>query len=130
MADADLRSLPPGLAPLWRELHRRLSSGQTVSRLRVRPLDEPERIAIAEFFGMPRLPGGFAMVAMDTFEKVLFAATGSTVRAAVGRIVDPIGDRGVERLRAAMERIGIDDVRSRLRSVGWLESLEDDWTWI
>ncbi|MFI1920506.1 TIGR02679 family protein [Nocardia sp. NPDC020380] len=129
MPDHPSRRLSPGLEPLWRELHRRLSSGQTVSRVTVGPLGEEERTALAEFFGMQRLPGEFTTVAMSTLEPILFAATGSTVRTVIERLVGPIDDRASERRRSAAERkdlwdwlIGHEVVRAQPALAGWAEA--------
>lgn len=127
MPDPAIHRLSPGLAPLWRELHRRLSSGQAVRRVTVGPLADDERTAIADFFGWARLPVEFATVDMDSLEQVLVAATGSTVRSVVEQIVAPIGDRAAERRHADAERkqlwdwlAGHEVVRAQPALLGWV----------
>ncbi|MFB8004800.1 TIGR02679 family protein [Nocardia sp. NPDC056000] len=104
MPNSAIDRLDPGLAQLWREVHRRLSSGQAVRRVTVGPLAELERTATAEFFGWERLPMEFATVEMDSLESAVVAVTGLSVRSVVEQIVGPIGDRSAERREAAAER--------------------------
>lgn len=47
----------PELLPLWRAVHDRLSAGRTVSRVRIGPLDDAGREAVADLLGLDRLPG-------------------------------------------------------------------------
>ncbi len=42
------------LAPLWRSVHHRLSSGKQVSRVRIGPLTPEQREAVADLLGMSR----------------------------------------------------------------------------
>ncbi|MEV6769671.1 TIGR02679 family protein [Nocardia sp. NPDC051030] len=100
MADRSVRQLSPALGPLWVALHRRLSTGHSVMRVKVGPLDDEQRAAIADFFGMARLPGEFVMIAMRDVEQVLLDATGVTVREAVAELIGPVGDRATEKRNA------------------------------
>ncbi|MVU82284.1 TIGR02679 family protein [Nocardia sp. ET3-3] len=85
-------------------MHRRLSSGRAVARVRVGPLDEGQRTAIADFFGMAYLPGEFVSVAVPEVEAVVREVTGSSLREVVAGIEGPIGDRAADRERVMGER--------------------------
>lgn len=104
----EIRSkLPAELAPLWRAVHGRLSSGRPVSRVRVGPLDCDQRTALADLLGMPRLPGEYAMVSIPALEQILQDSLGSGVREVVTALVGPLGDRAGDRQRTAAERAGL-----------------------
>lgn len=92
------------LAPLWRTVHARLSSGRTVSRVRVGPLDAAQRAAIADLLGAQRLPPEYADISLSQLEQAVHEVTGLGVREVVTRLVGPVGDRAGERKRAAEER--------------------------
>ncbi|WP_405139422.1 TIGR02679 family protein [Nocardia sp. NBC_01388] len=116
--------------PLWYELHRRLSSGQVVRRVKVGPLNEDERSAFADFFGWERSPGEFAVVEMDSLEPIVSAVTGSTVRSVVEQVVGPIGDRAADRSLAAAERKQLWDwltehevVHAQPALLGWVSAM-------
>ncbi|WP_458690948.1 TIGR02679 domain-containing protein [Nocardia tengchongensis] len=118
-------SLPPGLESLWCELHRRLSSGQPVRAVTLGPLDEEQRTALADFFGHEVLPDAVTKARLDEVERTLLAATGLTVRVAVG----PIGDRRAEQRRRESERdvlwdwlFGHEVVRAQPALMVWAES--------
>lgn len=101
----DLRTqLSPALAPLWRAVHQRLSSGHPVSRVRVGPLADAHRSALADLLGMPRLPPEYATIALARLDQVLRDAVGSGIREVVTELVGPVGDRAADRLRAAAGR--------------------------
>ncbi|MGH8879673.1 MAG: TIGR02679 family protein [Stackebrandtia sp.] len=101
----DLRSaLSPALAPLWREVHRRLSSGRPVTRVRVGPLEGEQRGALADLLGLSRLPGEYATVSLPQLDDVLQAAVGVETRQVVAELVGPVGDQASDRIRAAAER--------------------------
>lgn len=104
MVIVDHGRLPPALAPLWRAVHERLSSGRPVSRVRVGPLSEMQRIALADLLGMAKLPGEYTAVALSPLDDVLREAVGAGVREVVAELVGPIGDRAGARSRAAAER--------------------------
>jgi uncharacterized protein (TIGR02679 family) len=99
-----VKPLPPALDPLWKAVHARLSTGHPVSRVRVGPLDEPQRSALADLLGMPRLPGEYATVSLALLDEVLRGAVGAEVRQVVTELVGPIGDAAGDRRRAAAER--------------------------
>ncbi len=96
--------LAPALAPLWRAVHERLSSGRPVSRVRVGPLGGEQRNALADLLGMPRLPPEYATVELSRLDQVLRDAVGTGIREVVAELVGPVGDRAGDRLRVAAER--------------------------
>jgi uncharacterized protein (TIGR02679 family) len=85
------RSFSPALEPLWRAVHKRLSSGQPVSRVSVGPLNEEQREALADLLGRDRLPPVNTTVSMSALEN----AVGS-VRALVTDLFGPLGDRAAD----------------------------------
>jgi uncharacterized protein (TIGR02679 family) len=101
-----IREFSTALSPLWRAAHERLSSGRSVSRIRVGPLTEEQRIALADLLGMDRLPPERASVAVTKLDQVL-AETGESLRDVVTRLVGPIEDRAGRRAAAAAERAGL-----------------------
>ncbi|WP_432757848.1 TIGR02679 family protein [Saccharopolyspora erythraea] len=101
----DLRSrLPSTLAPLWRVVHARLSSGRPVSRVRVGPLDADQRSAVADLLGMARLPGEHTTVSVQVLDRILRESLGVGVHEVVTELVGPVGDQAADRRRAATER--------------------------
>ncbi|MGW0251692.1 TIGR02679 family protein [Nocardia goodfellowii] len=99
-----VHQLSPHLAPLWEVLHRRLSTGRPVQRVKVGPLDLRQQEALADLFGLPRLPGEYRNVGLAELDTVLRAATGSDSRAVVTKLIGPIGDLAAERQWAKRER--------------------------
>jgi uncharacterized protein (TIGR02679 family) len=104
--------LPEALAPVWRAVHERLSSGLPVSSVTVGPLDDEQRGALADLLGMARLPGERPVVSLAKLDEVLRDAVGADIREVVTELVGPIGDRAGERQRAAAEKAEL---------WGWLE---------
>jgi hypothetical protein len=101
----DLRSaLSPELDPLWREVHRRLSSGRAVSRVRVGPLRDGGREALADLLGLSRLPGEYAVVSLSQLDGALRDAVGAEAREVVTELVGPVGDQAGDRVRAETKR--------------------------
>jgi uncharacterized protein (TIGR02679 family) len=99
-----LARLPSELAPLWRGVHSRLSSGRPVSRVRIGPLDARQQAALADLLGLPRLPGERPSVSLAALDRVLIEIAGVPARDAVARLIGPLGDRAGDRDRAAAER--------------------------
>ncbi len=95
-----IREFSPALTPLWQAAHERLSSGRVVSRVRVGPLTEDERVALADLLGMDRLPPEYVSVPVEKLEREL----GEELRAVVTRVVGPIDDRAARQAQAAAER--------------------------
>ncbi|BAW05539.1 TIGR02679 family protein [Nocardia seriolae] len=104
MTDHLLSSLPADLAPLWRELHRRRTVGRPVVKVVVGPLDSAQRAAIADFFGMSRLPGEHLRIAVTEVESVVREVTGMSLREVLERLLGPIGDRGSDIRHADADR--------------------------
>ena len=96
----------PALAPLWRAVHDRLSSGRPVSRVRVGPLDDGQREAVADLLGMPRLPTTSFSVSVATLDEVLREA-GLELREVVTGLFGPLDDRAARRSQAAAERAAL-----------------------
>ncbi len=96
--------LSSALGPLWRAAHERLSSGRPVSRVRVGPLTEEQRTALADLLGLDRLPAEHATIPVARLDEALVEAVGRPLRDVVARLVGPIGDRAGEREQAAAER--------------------------
>jgi uncharacterized protein (TIGR02679 family) len=99
-----LANLPPELAPLWQAVHRRLSSGRTVSRVRIGPLSTRQQNVLADLLGLPRLPGEWASVSLAMLDNVLIESVGIPAQDVVTRLVGPLGDRAGDRERAAARR--------------------------
>ncbi|WP_329568455.1 TIGR02679 family protein [Streptomyces sp. NBC_01361] len=95
------------LAPLWQELHARLSSGRTVARITVEPLSPASREALADLLGLDRLPGTRATVSLTRLDEVVREAVGGNARAVAEAIVGPLANRAAERDsdRAARESL-------------------------
>lgn len=94
----------PGLEPLWREAHRRLSSGKPVTTLTV-SLDGPtEREALADLLGLARLPSGRHPVRVAVLDDLLRQAVGRDTREVVTELVGPVGDAAGARAAARAER--------------------------
>jgi len=94
----------PALAPLWSAVHERLSSGRPVRRVRVGPLNDEHRAALADLLGMDRLPGEFLSVSVPALDEILRESVGAGVRDVVSELVGPLGDRAAERRLAEAER--------------------------
>lgn len=99
-------ALPPGLMPLWRAVHRRLSSGLPVTAVQIGPLDTDQREAVADLFGLDRAPKTYT-VRLAELDAVLRDAVGLSARETVERIIGPIGDGAGERRRSQAERGGL-----------------------
>ena len=97
-------SLPAELAPLWRAIHGRLSSGRPVSRLSVGPLDADQQAALADLLGLAKLPGVQATVSLQLVDQVLLDSVGVNARAVVEQLIGPVADRAGDRARADAER--------------------------
>jgi uncharacterized protein (TIGR02679 family) len=96
--------LPEELAPLWRAIHDRLSSGRPVSRIRVGPLDLRQQTAFADLLGLARLPGETATISLQQVDEVLRDSVGIGAHEVVCELVGPVADRAGDRARAESER--------------------------
>ncbi|HSV68001.1 MAG TPA: TIGR02679 family protein [Mycobacteriales bacterium] len=94
----------PALAPVWRAVHERLSSGRAVTRVRVGPLDAEQRTALADLLGLDRLPGEFHHLRLGHLDAVLAEVTGLDTGAVAAALLGPLDDRAGRRARAAAER--------------------------
>ncbi|WP_233580501.1 TIGR02679 family protein [Streptomyces triticirhizae] len=94
----------PELAPVWRAVHDRLSSGRPVTRVRLGPLDEAQREALADLLGMDRLPAVRPSVPLARLEEAVTELSGHTVRETVSALLGPLDDRAETRRRREAER--------------------------
>ncbi|MDX3667373.1 TIGR02679 family protein [Streptomyces europaeiscabiei] len=94
----------PELRPLWHTVHSRLSSGRPVTRVRLGPLDDAQREALADLLGLDRLPDPRPSVALARLEEAVTELWGRTVRETVTALVGPLDDRAGERRRREGER--------------------------
>jgi uncharacterized protein (TIGR02679 family) len=98
-----IQEFSPALAPLWRAVHERLSSGRPVSRIRVGPLTGEQRVALADLLGMDRLPPEHASVSVAKLDCVL-AEVGEGLREVVTRLIGPLDDRAARLAAVSAER--------------------------
>ncbi|ROP38205.1 TIGR02679 family protein [Saccharothrix texasensis] len=92
------------LRPLWRAVHDRLSSGRPVSRVKVGPLDEEQRSAVADLLGADRLPGRYATVSVAGLDELLRESVEAGVREVVVALLGPLDDRAGRRALAVGAR--------------------------
>ncbi len=97
----------PELRPLWHAVHSRLSSGRPVTRVRLGPLDDAQREALADLLGLGRLPNSRPFVPLARLEEAVGELSGRTVRAIVTELFGPVGDRVADRRRQEDERAGL-----------------------
>jgi len=90
------------LLPLWQAVHDRLSSGKPVSNVRVGPMTEAEREALADLLGLAKLPGEHTTVSMAKLAEAV-----GDVRAAVVEALGPLDDRAARRAEVAAERTAL-----------------------
>ncbi|MFD5127993.1 TIGR02679 family protein [Streptomyces olindensis] len=119
----------PELRPLWHTVHDRLSSGRPVTRVRLGPLDDAQREALADLLGLDRLPDAQPFVALARLEDAVTELCGRTVRETVTELVGPVGDRARERRRQEDERAELwtwladhDIVRAQPALAEWVAS--------
>ncbi|MFH8407239.1 TIGR02679 family protein [Streptomyces sp. NPDC018019] len=119
----------PELRPLWQAVHSRLSSGRPVTRVRLGPLDDAQREALADLLGLDRLPACLPSIALARLEEAVEELSGHTVRAIVTELVGPLGDRAGDRRRQEDERAGLwswladhDTVRAQPVLADWVAS--------
>ncbi|WP_328371170.1 TIGR02679 family protein [Streptomyces sp. NBC_00445] len=119
----------PELRPLWHTLHHRLSSGRPVTRVRLGPLDDAQREALADFLGLDRLPDSRPSIPLARVEEAVTELSGRTVRETVTELVGPLDDRAGERRRQEGERAqlwawldGHDTVRAQPALADWTAS--------
>lgn len=111
--------------PLWRAVHERLSSGLPVSRVRVGPLDWPQREALAQLLGTGQLPTDHVSVSLERLDSALLQVCGRDSRAVVEELLGPLRDRELERRREQEERAGLWDWLARHPVVAAQPALQD-----
>ncbi|HEX2419077.1 MAG TPA: TIGR02679 family protein, partial [Micromonosporaceae bacterium] len=72
--------------------------------VRVGPLDEAQREAVADLLGMDRLPDADFAVSLAVLDEVLQEAVTRSVREVVTELLGPLDDRAARRSQAAAER--------------------------
>lgn len=92
------------LAPLWQALHRRMSTGRPVLRVKVGPLDIRQQTAFADLFGSSRLPGEYRTVSVADVDAVLSEVVGTDSYTVVEQLVGPVGNRAADRAAEAATR--------------------------
>ncbi|MFC9248746.1 TIGR02679 family protein [Streptomyces sp. NPDC057136] len=97
----------PEMAPLWQAFHARLSAGQPVTRVRIGPLDEDARSALADLLGLDRLPGPHPTLALARLDEALLDSCGQDTRSVVAGIVGPLGDQAADRASDAADRAAL-----------------------
>jgi uncharacterized protein (TIGR02679 family) len=97
------RAVDARLLPLWRAVHDRLSSGQSVSSIKVGAWDADQREALADLLGLDRVPPVGAKLPMAKLELAL-AATGRDLRSTVEELLGPLDDRKARQARAVADR--------------------------
>ncbi|MGW0316083.1 TIGR02679 family protein [Streptomyces flavidovirens] len=103
----------PALRPVWQAIHDRLSSGRPVSRVRLGPLDDEQREALADLMGWDRLPATHHSLALTHLEAALAETGTHTLHDVITHIIGPLHDRAAERQRRADDRAALWD---------WLEN--------
>lgn len=104
----DVRPLDrPELAPLWRAVHERLSSGHPVSRVTLGPLDLPAREALADLLGLDRIPKARTTVTLTRLDEALRDSVGADTRAVAEAILGPLGDRAADLASDRTERAAL-----------------------
>jgi uncharacterized protein (TIGR02679 family) len=99
-----MSELPAELAPLWRAVHARLSTGRPVGRVRLGPLDSRQRGALADLLGLSKMPGEYVTISLTTLDQILIESVGATTREVVSQLIGPPGDHARDRERANAER--------------------------
>ncbi|WP_377273809.1 TIGR02679 family protein [Peterkaempfera sp. SMS 1(5)a] len=94
----------PALAPLWRAVHDRLSSGRPVATITLDGLGEDTREALADLLGLDRLPGTRTTLNLDRLDRALRESLDTDVRTVVQTIRGPLGNRTATREQANADR--------------------------
>ncbi|MEU1624888.1 TIGR02679 family protein [Streptomyces sp. NPDC020096] len=97
----------PELAPLWRAVHERLSSGRPVNRVTLGPLAPPVREALADLLGLDRLPEARTTVTLSRLDEALRDSVGADTRAVAEAILGPLGDRAADLASDRTERAAL-----------------------
>lgn len=75
-----------------------------MQRVRLGPLDVEQREAVADLFGLARLPGEETTIVLADLDAVLNEVVGCTAYEVVEQLLGPIGDRAAARRSAIAER--------------------------
>ncbi|MFC5143629.1 TIGR02679 family protein [Streptomyces aureoversilis] len=97
----------PELHPVWQAVHDRLSSGRPVTRIRLGPLDDGQRAALADLLGLERLPDVRPSVPLARLDEAVAELCGRTVCEVVADLIGPLTDRAAERRRQEDERAAL-----------------------
>lgn len=92
------RLAAPELAPLVDELARRFGEGTGPVLVTVPRLSMAQRLALADLFGLDRLPSGTAKLRVDRLVAALGLESVEALRDAVEEVRGPLPDRRAERL--------------------------------
>ncbi|WP_369974767.1 TIGR02679 family protein [Nocardia sp. MDA0666] len=104
MTGGTVVGLSADLMIVWRALHRRFGSGTTVTSVRVGPLSEAEREALADLLGMAVLPPEVCSIRVDQLDSALTESVGMTAHQVVEQLVGPIENRSAARAEQAGRR--------------------------
>jgi uncharacterized protein (TIGR02679 family) len=107
MTPAERTLRRPELRPLWHTVHDRLSSGRPVATVRLGPLDEAQREALADLLGLDRLPGIWPSVSLVRLDEALLEMCGRTARETVTALIGPLADRAGAQRRGQDARAGL-----------------------
>lgn len=108
-AIASVHRLSPDLRPVWEVLHRRISEGRPVHRIKVGPLTDAQRTAVADLLGDARLPDEYWSIGLSRLDDVLLDRIGCDGRTVVEQLLGPFGNRAAERSAATAERSALWD---------------------
>lgn len=100
-------TLAPGLEPLLRECHRRLSTGASVTRVRVPAMDRTQQEAIADLFGLAARPAPGTSFRLADVDLAVRELTGRPLEVVLVELFGPIGDARAARASAAGERAAL-----------------------
>jgi uncharacterized protein (TIGR02679 family) len=78
-----------------------------VSQIRLGPLSEEQRTALADLLGLDRLPAESTSVSVATLDRVLVDTVGEGLHQVVTQLVGPLDDRAGRRAAAAAERAAL-----------------------
>ncbi|MBT1105650.1 TIGR02679 family protein [Streptomyces sp. Tu10] len=97
----------PALRPVWQTIHDRLSSGRPVARVRLGPLDDEQREALADLMGWDRLPDTHPTLTLTHLQAALAETSPLTLTEILTHIIGPLHDRAGDRHRRNNERAAL-----------------------
>ncbi|WP_217224594.1 TIGR02679 family protein [Streptomyces anulatus] len=95
------------LRPVWQTIHDRLSSGRPVARVRLGPLDDEQREALADLMGWDRLPDTHPTLTLTHLQAALAETSPLTLTEILTHIIGPLHDRAGDRHRRNNERAAL-----------------------